>query len=250
MSGVHTIFDDALFALLLAVPLIEWKWSWPRYLARLRSGAPGVRAKFYRNLMAEESVVAACLAGYWAMKARPWQALFLVGSATPLRLGIPPPLRPWAGTALVVLLAGWMLAQQRALVARPELLERVRPKLEYAEPLLPHTAQERKLFWLVSLTAGVTEEFLFRGFLFWFLSAWMGPWWAALVSSAIFGAGHVYMGYAQVPKTAVFGLVACFVALASASLWPAMLLHAFADWNSGELSFRVLREAGSVSSSQ
>ncbi len=250
MTGVHTIFDDALFALLLAVPLIEWKWSWPRYLARLRTGAPGVRARFYRSLMMEEWIVAAYLASYWAMKARPWQFLFLAGSATPLRLGIPPGLRLWAGMALVVLLAGWMVAQRRAVEARPKLLERIRPKLEYAEPLLPHTAPERKLFWLVSLTAGVTEEFLYRGFLFWFLSAWMGPWWAALLSAAIFGAGHVYMGYLQVPRTAVFGLVASFVALASASLWPAMLLHAFIDWNSGELAFRALQQAGSTSSNR
>ena len=43
MNGPHGIFDDVLFALLLAVPIIEWKWTWPRYLARLKTGVAGVR---------------------------------------------------------------------------------------------------------------------------------------------------------------------------------------------------------------
>ena len=119
---------------------------------------------------------------------------------------------------------------------------RIRPNLAYAEPLLPHTSGERRLFWLVSLTAGVCEEVFFRGFLIWFLSAWMGLVLAVLVSSAIFGAGHIYMGWAQAPKTALVGLVLAFVALGSASLVPAMLLHAALDWNSGELGYRVIGE--------
>jgi hypothetical protein len=121
----------------------------------------------------------------------------------------------------------------------------VRPKLAYAEPLLPHTPEERRLFWLVSVTAGACEELFYRGFLIWFLMAWMRPLMAVLVSSAIFGLGHIYMGWAQAPKTALLGLLLAFVALSSASLWPAMLLHAVIDWNSGELGYRVMRETAS-----
>jgi hypothetical protein len=50
------------------------------------------------------------------------------------------------------------------------------------------------------------------------------------------------MGWAQAPKTALVGLILAFIALSSASLLPAMLLHAALDWNSGELGYRVLRE--------
>jgi len=242
MNSPHGILDDVLFALLVVVPLIEWKWTWPRYLARLKTGAPRVRAAFYGTVMIGEWVPAACLLGYWAAKARPWSGLMLAGTVTPFTMGIPPGMRLWAGFGFVALLAGVLVAQRAALVKRPETFERLRPKLAYAEPLLPHTEVERKLFWMVSLTAGVTEELFFRGFLIWYLMAWMGPVAAVLVSSAMFGVGHIYLGWAQAPKTAVVGLVMAFVAFSSASLFPAMLLHAVVDWNSGELGFRLLRD--------
>ncbi len=241
MNSAHGIIDDIFLVLLLAIPLIEWKWTWPRYLARLKTGAPGVRAGFYRALIAEEWIATVCLMGWWLARGRPWSGMLLAGTETPLRMGIPPPLRLWAGLALAALLIAVLILQKNAVLARPETMARIRPRLAYAEPLLPHTEKEHRLFWLVSLTAGACEEIFFRGFLIWFLMAWMGPPAAALLSSALFGAGHIYMGWAQAPKTAVVGLILAFIALGSASLLPAMLLHAALDWNSGELGYGVLK---------
>jgi CAAX protease family protein len=241
MNAAHTIFDDALFAFLLAIPFFEWRWTWPRYLKRLATGAPGVRAGFYVSLMIGEWVPATCLLCWWAARDRPWSGLLLKGTVTPLALGIPPAMRLWAGFTFVALLVGFAVAHRTAVLAQPETIKRVRPKLAYAEPLLPHIEFERKLFWMVSLTAGVCEELFFRGFLIWYLSAWMGPVAAVLLSSALFGVGHIYLGWAQAPKTALVGLALAFVALASASLWPAMLLHAAIDWNSGELAYGILQ---------
>ena len=242
MNSAHGIIDYIFFALLVAIPLIERKWTWPRYLARLKTGAPGVRRGFYRALIAEEWIATAFLMGWWAARTRPWSWLLLAGTATPLKMGIPPPLRLWAGLAFAALLAGVLILQKKAILARPETMKRIRPTLAYAEPLLPHTEEERRLFWFVSFTAGACEEIFFRGFLIWFLAAWMGPLPAVLLSSALFGVGHIYMGWAQAPKTALVGLILAFVAFGSASLVPAMLLHAALDWNSGELGYGVLRE--------
>jgi len=244
MSAQHGIFDNVLFALLLAIPFIEWKWTWPRYLKRIAAGGPGVRAGFYLSMMIGEWIPAACLFLWWTAKARRWSALLLAGTKTPFAIGIPPAMRLWAGLSFVALLIGFLVAQRTALLARPQTIERVRPKLEFAEPLLPHTSFERKLFWIVSLTAGVSEELFFRGFLIWYLMAWMGPLAAVLLSSAIFGMGHIYLGWRQVPRTGLVGLALAFVALASASLLPAMLLHAAMDWNSGELAYNVLHRPG------
>lgn len=246
MNAAHGIIDYFFFALLLAVPLIEWKWTWPRYLARLKTGAPGVRTGFYRTLILEEWISTACLAGWWLARVRPWSWLLLASSETPLKMSFPLPLRLWAGLAYVALLAAVLILQKKAILARPERMERVRPRLAYAEPLLPHTAGERRLFWLVSLTAGVTEEIFYRGFLIWFLTAWIGLLPAALLSSALFGAGHIYMGWAQAPKTGLVGLILAFIALCSASLLPAMLLHAALDWNSGELGYGVLKQGSGI----
>jgi uncharacterized protein len=231
MNGRHGIFDHVLFALLLVLPLVEWRWTWPRYLARLATGEPGVRFRFYRALVLSEWAPVLCLLGFWAVRRRPWSRLLLAGSR-PLRVGL--------GFVSTLLLIGLLRLQRRWLLARPERIERLRPKLLYAEPLLPHTPAERRLFRLVSVTAGVCEEVLFRGFLLWYVAVWTGPVTAVILSSLLFGAGHIYLGLDQAPKTALAGLIFAVLAVTSGSLWPAILLHAAIDWNSGDLGFRVI----------
>lgn len=234
MNGRHGFFDHLLFSLFVLLPLVEWRWTWPRYLARLATGEPGVRFRFYRALVLSEWAPVLCLFGFWATRRRPFSSLLLAGS-TPLRVGL--------GLVAALLLIGLLLLQRRWLLARPERIKRLRPHLLYAEPLLPHTTSERKLFLLVSVTAGVCEEILFRGFLLWYLAVWTGPLAAVILSSLLFGVGHVYLGFNQAPKTAFAGLVFAILAVASESLWPSILLHAAIDWNSGELGFRVITSA-------
>jgi membrane protease YdiL (CAAX protease family) len=230
----HTIVDHLFFALLLAVPLVEWKWSWPRYLAKLASGAKNARLDRYRKLIAGEWIPTIGLILYWVFAGRSLADLRLTGD-TPLRLGL--------GIVYVVLLIGALVWQRRALLARPDRRARVRKALKFGEPLIPHTESERRLFWLVSATAGCCEEIFFRGFLTWYLSAWVGPIAAVLLASLIFGVGHMYLGAAQVPKTAMIGLILAIVVSLTGSLWPAMLLHAAVDWNSGEMGFKLLSSA-------
>lgn len=227
----HTLFDHAVFALLLLVPLIEWKWSWPRHLAHIAADPANARLIHYRRLLIGEWVPTLTLLAMWTVLDRPWSALSLAGTA---------PLRLCLGLAYVIALIVLLVFQRRALLSRPDRRARVRKALAYGEPLMPHTALERKFFWAVSLTAGVCEEILFRGFLAWYLMAWMGPIGAVIAASLLFGLGHVYLGIAQVPKTAMIGLILAIVVGLTGSLWPAMLLHAAVDWNSGELGFRLL----------
>lgn len=231
MTGTHGIFDHILFALLLVFPLIEWRWTWPRYLAKLAAGSPGARLRYLGGTILAEWAPTLCLLGFWATSGRSWAGL-LLGDARPLRLSL--------GLAFAALLAGVLWLQRRQMLARPETVERVRQKMAYVEPLLPHTQRERKVFWLVCATAGLCEEIFYRGFLTWYIALWTGPVAAVILSALIFGFGHIYQGYAYMPRTALVGLAFAVVALASGSLWPAILLHAALDWNSGELAFRIL----------
>ncbi|HEV2340320.1 MAG TPA: CPBP family intramembrane glutamic endopeptidase, partial [Candidatus Acidoferrales bacterium] len=98
---------------------------------------------------------------------------------------------------------------------------------------------DRHWFWLLSITAGICEEIIFRGFLMWLISVWTGVIFAAIISSVIFGLEHVYLGVAQVPRIALLGLGFVIVVLISGSLLPAMVIHATMDLSSGEISFRV-----------
>jgi uncharacterized protein len=230
-----TIFDHILFALLLLVPLIEWRWNWPRYLRRLAAGIPGVRLRYYRNVIAGEWLPAIVLLAVWSAWRRPWPSLWL-GSPSLWRIVV--------GFVCAVAFLALLVAQRAAILKKPEIHGKVRAALKYAEPLLPRTATERRTFWLVACTAGVCEEIFYRGFLTWYFAAWMGLMPAVLLSAVLFGFGHIYLGPAQVPKTALVGLILSGVALVSTSLWPAMLLHAALDWNSGELGFLMQGEPG------
>ena len=229
MPGRHTIFDDILFAALLLIPFIERYITWPRLLARLATGEEGIRLQFYRAAILSQWLLAAFLLVIWTR--RPWAWLLLRWS-TPLRLGV---------GSCVAIGAIALLRWQRVQALRSQRArDQVRRQLEYARPLLPHTAAESHLFHFVSVTAGICEELLFRGFLYWYLAVWTGPLAAAVLSSLIFGLGHIYLGAAHVPKAAAAGLFFACVAVGSGALWPAMIIHAALDWNSGELGFQVL----------
>jgi membrane protease YdiL (CAAX protease family) len=98
--------------------------------------------------------------------------------------------------------------------------------------ILPVTGKERAWFALVSVTAGICEEVLYRGFLIRYLSN--GPWhvglWIALaIASISFGLGHGYQGLSGIIGTAVLGAIMAMLFLASGSLWLPMALHAIID---------------------
>jgi membrane protease YdiL (CAAX protease family) len=226
----HSIVDHIFFAILLVLPLIEWKWSWPRYLAHLAAHPETARLAFYRRLILGEWIPTLILLVFWAVRHRPWPDLYIAGE---------PPLRLALGFGYVFVLIGLLWLQRRALLSRPDRRARVRKALLPLEPLIPHTPSERKLFWVVSTTAGACEEIFFRGFLTWYLAAWIGPIWAVIAASILFGLGHIYMGVGQVLRTAFVGLIFAVVVALAGSIFPAMLLHAAIDWNSGELGFRL-----------
>ena len=80
---------------------------------------------------------------------------------------------------------------------------------------------------LVTVIAPLAEETFFRGFFFGALRNWRGPWPAALLTGAVFGAIHV--GSAPVVfllPLAIFGVALCIVRWQTGSLLPCISLHA------------------------
>jgi membrane protease YdiL (CAAX protease family) len=98
--------------------------------------------------------------------------------------------------------------------------------------LLPRTARERRLFTLVGLTAGVCEEWLYRGFLLAVGSALTGglPDWALVGGAAVaFGLAHAYQGLVGIVTTGVLGGVMAALYLGTGSLLLPVVLHAVID---------------------
>lgn len=74
---------------------------------------------------------------------------------------------------------------------------------------------------------GVYEEIMARGFLLSRCQTALGGKWAPiLLSSFLFGLGHIYQGGVGVAQTTVFGIVLAALTLRWGTLWPAIFAHA------------------------
>lgn len=222
-------------------PLYHWLWYWPRCVRAIRTGVPGARLRTYRNLAAAEWSVTLFVLGMWVVRKRPWSALWLVPVSGRLRLGL--------GLLFAATFVGWLWTRRRKILAQPKLMARLRKKIAYAEALMPHTNGERRAFWLASATAGICEEILFRGFAIWLIAPSTGLILAIIISSILFGFGHVYLRPLQVPITAMVGLVLAIIVVATGSLWPAIAIHAGLNINNSEISFRMERASVAASGS-
>jgi membrane protease YdiL (CAAX protease family) len=101
-----------------------------------------------------------------------------------------------------------------------------------AGALLPEKRTERFWFGAVSLGAGVSEELLFRGFLFWYLGFFfpqLSLVQLIVLSSAMFGFCHIYQGLLGIVGTSVLGAVLMWMYLSTESLILPIAIHALID---------------------
>lgn len=98
--------------------------------------------------------------------------------------------------------------------------------------LVPSTLEERRWWWLVCITAGICEEFVYRGFLLHYLRVvpfHLSLTWALVVAAIIFGIGHLYQGIAGGVQTAILGFVFGGIFVMTGSLLIPIVLHAVMD---------------------
>jgi membrane protease YdiL (CAAX protease family) len=208
-----------------------------RFEGRLRTD-PAARRSFYQRLLVLEWGLALLALVVWA--AAPYVGAAAVGLVLPQRW---PGVFSWLACAalLVLVLVSTRALRSGALAGPPpEVLRRTRPgEARHAEPaghatlaLLPRSRAERHLFALVGVTAGVCEEWLYRGFFLAVVAAVVPGLPTAglvLVAAVAFGLAHAYQGRAGILTTGVLGGVLAGVYLSTGSLLLPMLLHAAID---------------------
>jgi uncharacterized protein len=205
-----------------------------RFEGRLRTD-DGARRSFYGRLLVLEWGLAALVLVVWL--SAPGVDAAAVGLRWP---------RSWPGPVAVVatvLVLGFVVVSTRALrsggLARAAAEPRRPGQGRHAEPavhatlaLLPRTTAERRLFTLVGVTAGVCEEWLYRGFLLAVVAAIGGglPTPALVAIGALaFGLAHAYQGVAGIVTTGVLGGVMAGLYLGTGSLLLPVVLHALID---------------------
>jgi membrane protease YdiL (CAAX protease family) len=221
-----------------------------RFEGRLRT-EPGARRSFYGRLLVLEWGLA--LVAFVVWLAAPGVDAAAVGLTWP---------RSWPGpltSLLVVLVLVFVVASTRALRGGA-LMEATAPpprrphgQGRHAEQpghatlaLLPRTVGERRLFTVVGVTAGICEEWLFRGFFLAVVAAVAGDlpgWVLVLIAAVAFGLAHAYQGRAGILLTGVLGGVMAALYLGTGSLLLPVLLHAAIDLRFLLVPARVLPTA-------
>lgn len=100
--------------------------------------------------------------------------------------------------------------------------------------LMPVSARDRMLFTGVSITAGICEEIVFRGFLIHVLYGATGSLAIALLlSSGAFGVAHAYQQPAGALRATLLGLILALPLVIDGSVVPSIIAHASIDILSG-----------------
>jgi membrane protease YdiL (CAAX protease family) len=215
--------------IVLGLPLRAWFG-----IRRLNAAPPGelagLRSRLWRRAILSQWVLVAMVLAVWLANRR---------SVLTLGLG----LRPTGGLAGVlvglVTIVILVLRQRGAVDTEESVRRRIRERLAPVERLMPRAGSEFKLFAALACTAGLCEEFLFRGYLGW-VAALVLPFPLAPAAQAlVFGICHAYQGWRGIILTTFAGAFLTAVVLVTGSLWPSMVIHALMDLHAGDLARRV-----------
>ncbi len=210
----------SLFVLLLLTPWQSIKGIRLLDAAVLRDS--GARLEFYRSAIISQWVLSLVAAGIlWNIDAEFVARLFTTA--------------PTSDSLLVFGLATLAFMSQSPLIPivreQMQRSQTIRRTLYPMRNLLPRSPEEKNLWVSVSMTAGICEEILFRGFLFYYATEIVGLETAGAIalSTAVFAIGHLYQGTTNMIRVAIVGAVLGIVFAATDNLIYCMALHAFLD---------------------
>lgn len=175
------------------------------YLGRERSAAflaGGAHAPRYVGMITSEwLLLGAVIAGIYSR--RVFFMRSLRGAMPAARLVVPLALAVYAATFLAIgAVAGIVHLTHRFDTSAPSV----------ALAMMPRSLLELALWLVLSVSAGVCEEFTFRGYLQRQVTAWTGrPVIAIVITAVVFAVVHLYQGWASVLPIVALALVYGFV---------------------------------------
>lgn len=229
---MHIIDHLFIFLLVLVYPVYS-AWSYRREVRKIEAGKPANRMALYRSTAIVEWLALAGLFIAWSLLERPLSNL---GFVMPGGSGF------YAGIVLLAVTCGILIRQWRTV---EQLSAKERQKqitaLGRLVHFLPHSKRELRALYGVSLTAGIVEEIIYRGFFMWYLALSMPMWAALILSSVAFGIAHSYQGTAGVVKCGLVGLAFGGFYLLTGSIWLPMIGHFLFDALQGPAIYRLLK---------
>jgi membrane protease YdiL (CAAX protease family) len=115
------------------------------------------------------------------------------------------------------------------------------PLQSLAERILPQSTVELLPYLALAITAGLCEEFIYRGFAMAVLAhVGLRAWTVVLISSVLFGLAHSYQGRGGIVMTLVVGTILGTSRIAYDCLVPAIFWHSAVDVVAGTVGPRYL----------
>lgn len=228
-----TLFDHLVVLFFtLAVPYLSAK-SYPQIKDELEKKNSGFREQLYRAASIQQWVIVTLILGLCSYNDRDWAALGfnpLVDSPA-----------VFIGVVLLFAYASFSLMVLNRAQRLPKTDAWLRKWINNApgKEVGPTTEREMQWFTWVSLTAGICEEIIYRGYLFWYFSSYTDVWAALIITSFLFGLNHSYQGVRGVFITGVLGFALGSIYILTDSLIIPILLHAMIDFYSGKMILHV-----------
>ncbi len=107
--------------------------------------------------------------------------------------------------------------------------------------LAPQSLSQLALFQVLAVTAGITEEILFRGFAITVAALWLPYWAAGLAALVLFILSHFYQGPAGMLRLIPISIILTIMYMTTGSLIPGIILHILVDVFGG-LQLYLLRK--------
>jgi membrane protease YdiL (CAAX protease family) len=228
------IVDHLMIAVLFLVQPVYGACAYRRFVARIEAGGAADLVREYRFTMRVEWLALAALIVAWLSLGRPFDGLgFVAPAGAGFRAGL---LLLAAATAYLV------YAWRRTAAATPQERADMVASFGSLQHFMPHDRRTYVVFCWLSITAGVVEEILYRGFAFWYLAQIMPPWAVVGVSALAFGLAHTYQGASGVLRVTGIGIVFGSYYLLTGSIWLPIVAHAVLDIVQGAQLLEVMRD--------
>jgi membrane protease YdiL (CAAX protease family) len=218
MTGPLTSLDLLAAYLVVGIPMMGFLRH-RRAKKQMQTGDPLAKVRFLRSLVAKQGINI-CLVG----------GLCLFAGVPISKLGVRAPTSWWLTGIIAAVSAALLIVSGLRLRAKAG---KIRQTLDQrAAALLPDSITERRWFAAVCIGGGVFEELAYRGFLFYYLSLLVpsiSNVEKAVVTSLLFGVGHVYQGWKGVVSTGIAGLIMASLYIVGGNLLPPIVAHILAN---------------------
>jgi membrane protease YdiL (CAAX protease family) len=230
----RTMPRDFLLIFFVLALIVPWRgWARLQRLLAVPSTTSRERIQLYLSSMASQWLITIVVA---------WRAFAHGLNYSELALQF----KPWVGQlffglagAAAIGVAHWFNLRRVGRSKNP-VVERVKA---IALRIFPHSNRELAIFCGLAVTAGICEEFIYRGFVMGALLHIPLPTWSVLlISSVLFGLAHTYQGRSGVIGTLLLGTVFGLVRILYHSLLIVVLWHAAIDIIAGFAGKRYLIE--------